>query len=342
VCSSDLTRRRTTYTNLPPGSYVFRVTACNNHGIWSGQGASLTLGLEPFYYETTEFFVLCIGTVLALALGVHFYRLRIVSTHNSALRREIDERLRVERANAVLEVQLRRVHKLEAIGTLAGGIAHDFNNLLFAIRANTATIRRPGVTQERSANAICLIDEAAEQAGEIIRSLEIFSKQQVVELLPIDLAGFLPDALRTIEPSLGDGYILEIAIPEGQAFWVESNAGQLQQIVMNLVLNARDAMSDGGTIRVGLSSSKSSKNGESSGVVMSVTDTGVGIAESIVPHLFDPFFTTKDVGEGLGLGLSISYNIIKDLGGTIKVRSNPEAGTTFLISLNRATELVPA
>ncbi len=256
--------------------------------------------------------------------------------------RDLSERRRAETQSAKLEEQLRVSQKMEAIGTLAGGVAHDFNNLLVVI-LNYAQFALDALPADSRARGDLLeVKKAGERAAGLTRQLLAFSRRQVLQPVRLDVnqvAEGLEPRLRRI---LGEDieFTLELARDTGQ---VVADPGQLEQVLMNLVVNARDAMPEGGRLRVRTSAVelRDSWAQEHVDVVpgayaqIEVSDTGQGMDEATRARIFEPFFTTKPKERGTGLGLSTAYGIVKQSGGYIWVTSAPGRGTTFTIHLPR-------
>ncbi len=235
-----------------------------------------------------------------------------------------------------LEAQLRQSQKMESVGQLAAGVAHDFNNLLTVIQGHSGMLLSannlpPG--QRESAQTILL---ASERAADLTRQLLTFSRKTVIERSMVDLTRVVEQIVRMLRRLLGKNFILEFTPPEDLAL-VEANVGMLEQVLMNLAVNARDAMPDGGKLTIGLSEISVSADEESARpevrpgrfVRLTVTDTGCGMDEATVSRIFEPFFTTKQPGKGTGLGLATVYGIVKQHEGWINVTSEPGKGTCF-------------
>ena len=237
-----------------------------------------------------------------------------------------------------LEAQLVQAQKMEAVGTLAGGIAHDFNNNLQGIFACTEILLMGKDKNHPDYEKLKTIEKSAERAGNLTRRLLVFGRKMENRFEPVDLnnevrqvAGILE---RTIPKMIGIRLDLDQNIR-----MINADPGQLEQIMMNLGVNARDAMPDGGTLSFKTeenflhdkycSANPCHKTGGH--VVLSVTDSGFGMKKEVLDHIFEPFFTTKKKGKGTGLGLSMVYGIVKDHGGNIKCTSTPGKGTTFKI-----------
>ncbi|MEM7232704.1 MAG: GAF domain-containing protein [Planctomycetota bacterium] len=227
----------------------------------------------------------------------------------------------------ILEEQLLQASKMESLGRLCGGVAHEFNNLLTVILSNALTLSKTTVDPNGLARQI---STAAERAAELTKHLLAFSRKQVFELKEHDLTATVLDSLRLLGPLLGE-HIKVRFLSEGpnQSFPVKIDATQFGQVIMNLAVNARDAMPQGGTLEVKLSSETI---GGRAYALLTVRDSGMGMDPKIVRHIFEPFFSTKDV-TGTGLGLSTSYGVVKQLGGEITVDSTLGEGTAFRVSL---------
>ena len=256
--------------------------------------------------------------------------------------REVTERRR-------LEDQLRQAQKMEAVGRLAGGIAHDFNNILTAILGTTQLIQRdlPNAYPELHAD-VEEIRKAASRAADLTRQLLAYSRRQVLAPKVLDANAIVTGLNGMLRRLIGEDIKLETSL-DLQLPAVKADPGQLEQVLLNLVVNSRDAMPRGGTVTLGtetgtLASGALAPNvPEQTGrfVVLSVTDTGLGMTADTRSHLFEPFFTTKEVGKGTGLGLATVYGIVKQSGGYIAVDSELGSGTIVRIYLPAVAERVP-
>jgi len=246
-----------------------------------------------------------------------------------------------------LEGQLRQAQKMEAVGRLAGGVAHDFNNLLTAILGFTEVLL-DGLKPERI-TAIVPADlrgaaeevrKAGEKAADLTRQLLAFSRRQILQARVLDLRGIVTDMENILRRVIGEDVALE-TVRADEPLPVMADPGQLERVILNLAVNARDAMPHGGRLTIGTAAAKLSPDdlhdhpdlrpGEYA--ILTVSDNGVGMDAATKARLFEPFFTTKKVGEGTGLGLATVYGVVKQSGGDISVRSAPGEGTTFTLFL---------
>ena len=247
-----------------------------------------------------------------------------------------------------LEEQLLQAQKMEAVGRLAGGVAHDFNNMLTAIKSYSELVISdmvPGSSQTADMHEII---KAADKATALTRQLLAFSRQQVLRPQKVDLNATV-EGLRKMLKRLTAGSI-EISCSLAPGLWsVTADPTELERVITNLVLNARDAMPDGGQLIVETSNVQIDEQYASTHadiapgpyVLLAITDTGAGMSREVKERLFEPFFTTKEKGKGTGLGLSSAYGIVKQSGGFVWVYSEPGQGTTFKIYLPRAEEVEP-
>src|SRR5216117_4510509 len=230
---------------------------------------------------------------------------------------------------------------MEAVGRLAGGVAHDFNNLLTAILGYADLLLDGLPTLSPLRPDLEEIRKAANRAGALTRQLLAFSRKQVLEMRVLDLNELVADMDKMLRRLLGED--IDVVTNLEQALGaVRADAGQLEQVVVNLAVNARDAMPEGGrlTIETGYSWLADGEHGLGAGAyaVLSVADTGSGMTEETLSHLFEPFFTTKERGKGTGLGLATVYGIVKQSGGEVVVESAPGRGSRFSVFLPRVAE----
>ena len=238
-----------------------------------------------------------------------------------------------------LEEQLRQAQKMEAIGQLAGGVAHDFNNLLTVIGGNCDLLISHSDAADPRRDSLADIRAASERAASLTRQLLAFSRKQILEPKILDLNEAVIGIEKMLRRLIGEDVDLLTDLTAGRS-WVKVDPGQLEQVVMNLVVNSRDAMPRGGRITIrtwNVEAPESAGRDETDGqerrpkVALSISDTGTGIPPEVKPHLFEPFFTTKGVGKGTGLGLATVYGIVTQSGGEIGVESEPGKGATFTV-----------
>ena len=267
---------------------------------------------------------------------------------NAAVEREI-RAARMRRDRTRLEEQFRQAQKMEAVGRLAGGVAHDFNNLLTVITGYSDMLLAGRDLKDSQRTALEEVRRSAERGGALTHQLLAFSRRQPLEARMVHINELVMQIEKMLRRLIGEDIEL-VTIPAAANDIVEADAGRLEQVIMNLVVNARDAMPNGGklTLETGvvhLSESFSAKQlGVAPGpyVTVSIVDTGIGMDEATQSHLFEPFFTTKNPGRGTGLGLATAYGIIRQSGGAIGIMSNLGKGTTVRIYLPPAKASVAA
>jgi len=241
-----------------------------------------------------------------------------------------------------LEIQLSHAQKMEAVGRLAGGIAHDFNNILTAIKTYSQLLRDGLPPDDARAIDAREIQKSADRASSLTRQLLAFSRKQLLQPRVIDLNDTVAEMERMLVRLIGEDVELMIRLAP-ESCWVRADPGQVEQVLMNLAVNARDAMPDGGVllietenmVRTGHELDDGLELPPGSYVSLSVRDTGVGMSTETLAHVFEPFFTTKGLGHGTGLGLATVYGIVKQSDGDVCVRSTPGRGTTVDIRLPR-------
>ena len=261
---------------------------------------------------------------------------------------DITDRKRAEEERQELQVQLLQAQRMETVGRLAGGIAHDFNNLLTAIIGSSSLILATMAPDDPNRELVIEINEVGERAAQLTRQILAFSRRQVLKprtlVLNEVVAGIEPLLRRTIGEDVALELLLDPDLPA-----TEIDPHQMEQVLMNLAVNARDAMPEGGRLIVETAASvpdaaflkayPKARSGRY--VVLAVTDTGCGMDQETVPRVFEPFFTTRGVGEGTGLGLSIVLGIVEQSGGFVTADSEPGQGSTFRVYLP-ASEAAPA
>jgi signal transduction histidine kinase/ActR/RegA family two-component response regulator len=284
--------------------------------------------------------------------GAAAARVRAAADRDRSARDRADEayeRTRLEAERIDLRDQLRQAHKMEAIGQLAGGIAHDFNNLLTTIGGNASLALSEMPPGEGPREYLEQIQQAADRAAGLTRQLLAFARRTVLRPEAVDLGAIV----RGLEPMLsrliGEDISL-IAITPASAGCVMADASQIEQVIVNLAVNARDAMPDGGTLIIATAdiemaeATGAAKDGLPAGpmTTLSVTDTGVGMDAKTLSHMFEPFFTTKGPGKGTGLGLAMVFGVVRQSGGRVMATSEPGHGSIFTVFLPRVEGTAPA
>ena len=253
---------------------------------------------------------------------------------------DISQGKRAEVEKAKLEEQYRQAQKMESVGRLAGGVAHDLNNLLIPILGFGGLLLDDLQEEDPHREFVRQIIQAAEKSRDLVRQLMAFGRKQVLEFRPLDLNAVVGEFEKLLRHTLHDDIVVEVVLsPSVPA--VLGDVGQLEQVIMNLVVNAQDAMPDGGrlTIETGVVDLDAAYVAEHHGVlagryvVLNVSDTGLGMDAEIQEHIFEPFFTTKETSKGTGLGLATVYGIVKQHGGNVWVYSEKGRGATFKVYL---------
>jgi signal transduction histidine kinase len=264
-----------------------------------------------------------------------FHRMRLTLQHNEEQQRKLSE-------------ELRHSQKMEAVGKLAGGVAHDFNNLLTVIKGHSDLLELKFGSVNSAQHSIAEVQKAADRAASLTRQLLAFSRMQVLQPRVLDLNPLIVDLNKMLPMLLGEEIEYSFS-PGDKLARVKADPSQIEQVLVNLAVNARDAMSKGGKLRIStqnvtLNEEYASTHPPSVAgdyVLLVIADTGQGMDETTKARIFEPFFTTKEVGKGTGLGLSTVYGIVKQSGGYIWVDSAPDQGTRFEVFLPQTTEGVP-
>jgi len=261
--------------------------------------------------------------------GLVVERTRALAEANRNLRIEMEERARVEES-------LRQAQKIEAIGQLTGGVAHDFNNLLMVISGGLDMLDRQTDPNRRRRLMEGMV-QAAQRGASLTKQLLAFSRRQKLQPQAVDVASQIGSMRELLDHSLRDDIQIEFEFPE--ALWpVQVDPGELELVILNLAVNARDAMPEGGALLVRGENLADLADGEITGdyVRVSVIDSGTGITPEVLARVFEPFFTTKDVGKGSGLGLAQVHGFATQSGGTVRIHSQPGRGTTIELYLPRS------
>jgi len=257
-----------------------------------------------------------------------------------AIVRDVTRRKRAEQEKEELQAQLLHAQKMEAIGTLAGGVAHDFNNLLTSIQGYTELAMMELDPNDPVYLNLKEVRRASVRAANLTRQLLLFSRRQPMEMIPLSLNQTIEDMMKMVRRLIGED-ISVITQLEEQLWTTSADPGNIEQVIMNLVVNARDAMPEGGSIAIKTENVRLCEEdckviqGARPGnfVCLSIADTGSGMNKEIIERIFEPFFSTKSPGKGTGLGLSVVYGIIQQHEGWITVHSKPGLGSTFNIYL---------
>ena len=277
------------------------------------------------------------GEVFPLELALNNFTLGGV-IHFTAMIRDITERKKSERERELIQTRLSQSQKMEAIGRFAGGIAHDFNNILTSIRGNAELAIEEIAKDDPLYSRLDGIITSVMLASRLTRQLLLFSRGQPFDLVPLDINKVISDLLLMISRLIGEEITISTDLtPE---IWIiEADEGNIEQVIMNLAVNAKDAMPGGGKLTIKTEnividekkaeSIPDARPGEA--VRLTVADTGVGMSRELVSRIFEPFFTTKETGKGTGFGLAIVYSTVKQHNGWITVESEPGIGTTFRI-----------
>jgi PAS domain S-box-containing protein len=258
------------------------------------------------------------GTRFPIEVSSSLFRDATGALHSSIAIRDLTER-------ATLEVQLRQAQKMEAIGALAGGVAHDFNNILQAMLSHIQLLRLQLSDPAKVAAAAAELEQQIRRGAALTRQLLLFSRQETTKPEPLDLNEAVRTSAQLLQRLVRANISFRLGLAEGPLA-VRADRGQLDQVLMNLVVNAADAMPDGGVLRVGTGRSADGAPW------VAVSDTGCGIPEAVRDRVFEPFFTTKPAGKGTGLGLAVVYGIVNRHGGAIELESEPGRGTTVRIT----------
>ena len=270
--------------------------------------------------EEREFF--CAGQVLTGEDGE--------ATRLVGVAQDVTARVRAERERDRLQAELQQAQRLESIGQLAAGVAHDFNNLLSVI-LNYASLAKDQVADGPVREDLTEIERAAERAAALTRQLLTFGSRDDVRPANLDLNAVLHDLAGMLQHAAGDGVSVELRLAE-DLWQVRADGGQLEQVLVNLTLNARDAMPSGGVLRIETWNVEG-RGGRGGRVRLVVRDTGTGMDAEVRVRAFEPFFTTKEAGEGTGLGLATVYGIVKGAGGDVAIESEPGQGTVVTVEL---------
>lgn len=272
-------------------------------------------------------------------------RTAALSKANVELKQHMEERRKAEEEKRAIEAQLMRQQKLEAVGRLAGGVAHDFNNLLTGIFGHVSIALKASKPGDRVHDSLTEISGAARRAAALTRQLLAFSSQQMMEAKVVRLDAVVSNLRALLERIIGEDIELQ-ASSQADLGCVRVDPGQIEQVIVNLAVNARDAMPSGGRLSIETTNVTFDAESRPRDVVLApgeyvklrVTDTGTGMSPELQKRIFEPFFTTKPVGQGTGLGLSTVYGIVQQHRGAVVVKSAPGQGSSFDVYLPRVVE----
>lgn len=339
-----------------PTQYLVQTEPMQDAG-WTVQILSRTAQIQRRVNEAITLVLATFAALSLAAIAVHQRRRRIaerlqlqesikselehrvaqrtdeLTRANQQLEAEVTERRRTEKVLIETQSSLVQASKLAALGQMSAGLSHELNQPLAAIRsyADNALKFIERDRHEKAATNLASIADLTERMARIIRHLRTYARKEPTELRPTYVKRAVDDALTLMQRRIDEaGIHVDIDIPDSRIVAIVGEV-RLQQVIVNLISNAIDAMKDAPTATLRISVGEDDR-----GILISVADTGTGIAPATLPSVFDPFFTTKDVGEGLGLGLSISYGIVKQFGGEITARNRPEGGAVFDVRLQSA------
>jgi len=334
---------------VPPDASLIQATAPVTRGGATIGSVYLANAVDPLSRRLSRYAMialLVVMTSLVLAvLGHSQAELRGVNRRlesqaqtlaeaNSELQFQMEERSRTEE-------QLRQAQKMQALGQLTGGIAHDFNNLMTVIQGSADLLLRPNLTEERRLRFVKAIIEGAERAALLTGQLLAFARRQPLRPELLDINKRIETMIVMLQPTLGPDITLTLELEE-ELPCVEVDPGQFEAALLNLVVNARDAMPEGGTLTIATRSVEDGDVGEHDrAVAISVKDSGIGISPEVRDRVFEPFYTTKTVGKGTGLGLSQVYGFAAQSGGGARIESEVGKGTTLTILLPASTRRLP-
>jgi signal transduction histidine kinase len=310
---------------------------------WAGHRPGLTLPLRVAPGDLP--ILLILGGLLLIGLGIRREARRRDGIEANLLRSEESLRTAVS-ALEESEAQLQQAQKMEAVGRLAGGIAHDFNNLLTAIKGRTELLLSDGREMDQLESDLTEIRGAAVRAAALTRQLLAFSRRQILEPKVLDLNQIVREIETMLRRLIGEDIILVTRLEENLGS-IQADPGHIEQVLMNLMVNARDAMPEGGAITIEtanlhLDRRAAQQEGVSEPgayILLQVSDTGSGVPAELRERIFEPFFTTKEQGKGTGLGLSMIWGIVKQSGGHIRVENVGGKGAQFRILLPRGVEV---
>ncbi|KAA3613169.1 MAG: hybrid sensor histidine kinase/response regulator [Calditrichaeota bacterium] len=339
---TNAARNFATYTNISGGEYVFKVKATNSDGIWKSKIKTVKLTIIPPFWDTLWFKTLAFFILVLSLFSLFRLRVRSIKNHNKSLSEindnlniQIEQRIKAEKEKEQMQAQLLQTQKMEAVGVLAGGIAHDFNNLLTAILGNLELSQMYIGAKNEAYKLLGSAQKAVMRAKDLTHQLLTFSKGGE----PVRETASLEEVVRESASFVLSGTNIKSYFNSSEDLWnADIDKGQISQVVQNLVLNAKEAIIDGGTISLNMSNvpkgSVENLPKNTDYVLLTIIDSGEGIGDEVLKSIFNPYFTTKKKGNGLGL--AVSYSVIVKHNGHINVESTLGKGTTFHIYLPAA------
>ena len=346
---TDADNRYATYTTLPGGSYIFRVKATNSDGLWGSKQVELHIDIIPPVWEMLWFKYGILTLLVLMVFSLFRYRVQKIRERsnellaiNQQLNEQIVERKRAEEEKEKLQQQLIQSQKMEALGTLAGGVAHDFNNLLTIINGHAELMLLNISKEDKFHRHLRAIHQSGTRAAELTRQLLAFSRKQMVKPRILDINHVIGEMNTLLQRLITEDIEIRTELKPGIPN-IKADPGQIQQIILNIVINARDAINEFDdpkkqkriTIKTDFKYLDETFVAEHAGsrrgqfVVISISDTGMGINEKDKERIFEPFFTTKEKHKGTGLGLATVYGIVKQNDGYIYVNNLDGSGTRF-------------
>ncbi len=284
------------------------------------------------------------GEVFPIELMVSSFKVGLVTSFTGTIR-DITQRKRAKKEKELIERQLNQSQKLEAVGRLGGGVAHDFNNILTSIRGNAELALDDMKADDPLSARFEEIIASVEHASKLTRQLLLFSRNQPFEPAPLNINTTIENLMKMLERLISENIEITTALDE-EVWTIEADQVNIEQVVINLAVNARDAMGDGGRLKIktenviiGEEEAAKTPNARACrAVCLTIKDNGTGMDPNTVSRIFEPFFTTKEAGKGSGLGLAVVYGIVKQHGGWITVKSSPGKGTTFGVFIPASPE----
>lgn len=324
-----------------PGAWLCVGLALTLPASLAMEGAGLRLALDPNSHLTGD--LIALGSLICLIGSVLLGASVLHERTRASVSEQASRQSPVPRPRSGDEaVALAHAQKMEALGVLAGGVAHDFNNLLYVIRNSLDIMQRQGPEAD-TRRSLDMIRRSTDQAAALTRQLLAFSRRQPIDLRPIDPNGLVAQVTELLRHSLGEQITIETVL--GPGVWdVAADAGQLETALLNLAINARDAMSQAGLLTIETANamldefSANSRGPRAAGqyVMIAVSDTGTGMLPDVAARACEPFFTTKEPGHGTGLGLSQVAGFAQQSGGHVRISSEPGRGTTVRIYLPKS------